>query len=170
MPTFAHTESGSVLDPMAFPSEAAYRANFNAAAISGWQIVQVPDGTPPGATPDGQGGWAGPAAPVKAPAQPAELSGTGFHNYVASALAVVNSTTGIQGMDRLGMIVRSLRLAAANAPGLLEIAYQRYTAAAVPGGRYTLADATTLLGALQAAGTVTAQEAAGVIQGWPTKG
>lgn len=77
MTTFAHTESGQAIDPMAFPSESAYLANFNPHITASWQVTQVPDGTEQGATLV-NGTWTNPTPPAPAVPQPQPLSQLGF--------------------------------------------------------------------------------------------
>lgn len=81
MPTFAHTETGEVLDPIVDADEASYRARFNADAVSRWTIVEVADGTQHGARPDGQGGWVNPTPVVIAP-QPNNAGNPYFPGWV----------------------------------------------------------------------------------------
>lgn len=160
MPTYAHIETGRAIDVISTPDLATYRRILN--APNTWQVVTVPDGTVNGSTQNQQGGW---DAPVIAAAVPEaiELSGTAFHTYCAGILAVVNNVTPQAGMARMGDIVLAMRTQG----GLVAIAYERYQAAGNPGGKFSYADIPTLMGALQAAGIVTAQEAAGIVMGWP---
>lgn len=79
MPTFAHIESGVAMDPMVFPSQQAYLANFSSGITAAWQVTQVDDGSVDGATLiDGK--WTNPAAanPVTRQSQYQSLSQIGF--------------------------------------------------------------------------------------------
>lgn len=168
MKTFAHVETGVALDPQVDTDAAAYRARFAPDVTQGWQVQSVPDGTVQGSTPDGHGGWTPPpAAPAPAP-KVVELGGSEFHTYCATVLAQVNNTSQIDGMARLGDILNGLEVAAGHG-GLCRIAFERYRAAGVPGGKYNAADAAQLMGALQVANVVTAQESAALLAGWPKK-
>lgn len=163
MPRFAHTENGYALDCQDAPDSAVYRARFNPGVTHGWQVEKVEDDTIDGATPKPGGGWLNPApAPGPAP-KPLELSGVAFHTLCALAIAQANGTTSQQGMARMGDILAALD----GKGGLLRIAANRYVAASGPGGRFSLADTTTLLQALVAAGHATAPEATAIIAGWP---
>lgn len=161
MTTFAHTETGRTVDVILCQDLATYKRILN--APDSWQIVQVPDGTLNGSTPDGQGGWTAPPLAAGPAPQPMLMTGTEFHTYCATVLGTVNSNGPTAGMARMGDIVLAMR----SLGGLVAIAYERYQAAGNPGGKFNSADMPTLMGALQAAGIITTPEATALVTGWP---
>lgn len=173
MTTFAHIETGTARDPQPAADAETYRNYFRAAVpqpgqqdiTAGWNVQKVPDGTQEGALPDGQGGWVNPV-PAQVVPLPTKMGGVDFHNYCAAVLAQVNGISAQAGMARLGTILAGLEASRVQG-GLLMIAWLRYNAAGVPDGRYNYTDMPLLLGALQTAGIITAQESAALLANWP---
>ncbi|CAB4202519.1 hypothetical protein UFOVP1623_42 [uncultured Caudovirales phage] len=71
MTTFAHTETGQAIDPREAEDKDAYYKVSNPDVRDKWTIERVPDGTAPGSTPDGNGGWTAPSKPPPPPPPPA---------------------------------------------------------------------------------------------------
>lgn len=152
MATFAHIETGTVRDARDADSVDAYRALFSGINTSAWKIVAVAAASAQGTA-------------ISLAATPLELSGTAFHALVAGALAQANGTSITAAQDRFGDIILAMR----GAGGRVAIAYERYQAAGVPGGRYNFADVQSLLAALKAASiaNITDAEIAAITGGWP---
>lgn len=161
MKFFAHIETGVTVDVSPAVDLADYQHIMG--VHNGWQIVEVPANTLNGATSDGHGGWTNPVAQVPAK-KSMQLSGVEFHNYCAATLGVVNSTSALVGMARLGDILGAMQ---AVPGGLVKIAANRYQAAGGVGGRFVLNDIKTLMGALVSANIVLQAEADALIAGWP---
>lgn len=170
MKTFAHTESGQAVDPAPATDAAEYISRFSTEITASWSVEEVPNGTQHGATPDGQGGWINPSDPVPV-LQYSMLSGSGFEAYSVATLAAVNGTDAATALARMGEIIRGVRLAATNVDGKIEIAYQRYTAAMSPGGKFAASDVADFAATLGAAGMCAPDEATALagLAAWPKR-
>lgn len=75
MTTFAHIETGRAIDVLEAADISQYRRILNAPET--WQIVDVPDGTPQGAIPNGEGAYDKPEVPEPVK-MPVPISGVAF--------------------------------------------------------------------------------------------
>lgn len=62
MTTFAHIETGQVLDPQVNNTPQDYLARYSSAVTIGWNVVKVPDGTTHNASINGDGTYTNPVS------------------------------------------------------------------------------------------------------------
>lgn len=168
--TFCHVETGQCLDPQVNGTIGQYLARYAGSVTSGWNVVPVPDGTQHNAiatqNPDQSWSTVNPVATVPSP-QPTEMGGKQFTNYCVGVLAAVDNLSASQALVRFGQIVAVMK---SSTDPLTALAYVTFQAALGVGGKFTLADTTTLMQALAANGaqnTVTNAEATAIIANWP---
>lgn len=159
MTTFAHTETGQALDPATANDSAEYAARFNAEAMIGWEIAQVPDGTRHGARSNGDGTYTSPA--TVSVARPLILSKTAFQDY-----AVLQLGGGEAGMARFTEIMDAT---SASASGAVRFAYARYEAASTFEKTNT-ATLTAIMAGDTQTGHLTADERTAILDNWPAAG
>lgn len=120
MSTFAHIETGQVIDPQVNDTAGQYLARFSGGITVGWQVVQVPDGTEPNAKVNGDGTYTNPAPITPQPNNPGNPY---FPGYVPKRpdlfwALVLKVFVGLQGTNALGAQRFARLVSDANALGV----------------------------------------------------
>lgn len=152
MTTYAQVHSGIAHNVIPRAPEECFPASWiEKETDAGRPFSVVPDGTKHGARDNGNGTFTNPASTATTKV----LTSTQFHALAAS----------IVGTERLGDILLALE---ASTNGNAKFAWQRYTAANAPDGKFIKSDCVELFTGIVALTIMTATEATNILAAWPS--